>query len=64
MKVSVDNAKCMGHARCYAVHPDLFLIDDSGYSILQSHQVAPEDEEIIRKGVEACPEQALLLEDS
>ena len=63
MKVRVDNAKCSGHAQCYAVDPDLFPIDDSGYSILQSHRVKPEDEPATRAGAAACPENALLLED-
>jgi len=64
MKVSVDNAKRTGHAQCYAVGPHLFPIDEAGYSILQAHDVAPEDEQIVHQGVEACPEQALLLEDN
>jgi len=63
MKVRVDNSKCVGHAQCYAVHPDLFPIDDSGYSILQAHEVKPEDEAITREGVAACPEMALVLEE-
>jgi ferredoxin len=63
MKVRVDNEKCMGHAQCYAVDPDLFPIDDAGYSILQPHEVKPEDEDLTRQGVEACPERALILEE-
>ena len=63
MKVRVDNSKCMGHAQCYAVNPDLFPIDDSGYSDLQPHLVPPEDRQAIREGVDACPEHALILED-
>jgi ferredoxin len=64
MKVRVDNAKCMGHAQCYAVDPDLFPIDDAGYSTLQPHQVKLEDEEVTRQGVAVCPEQALILEEN
>jgi ferredoxin len=62
MRVRVDSGKCVGHAQCYAVSPDLFPIDDTGYSILQSHEVKPEDEHLTRQGVEACPERALILE--
>jgi ferredoxin len=32
MRVSLEQSKCVGHAQCYAVDPDLFPIDDSGYS--------------------------------
>jgi ferredoxin len=63
MRVRVDNSKCMGHGQCYAVDPDLFPLDDDGYSILQPHEVKPEDEERTREGVDACPECALILED-
>jgi ferredoxin len=63
MKVRVDNAKCMGHAQCYAVHPDLFPLDDAGYSTLEPHHVKPEDEQVTREGVDACPEGALILEE-
>ncbi|MGX9787820.1 ferredoxin [Mycobacterium sp. MMS18-G62] len=63
MKVRVDNSKCMGHAQCWAVSPELFPIDDSGYSNLQTHEVRPQDEQLTREGVEACPERALVLED-
>jgi ferredoxin len=63
MKVRLEQSKCVGHAQCYAVDPDLFPIDDSGYSILEAHQVNPGDEEKTRDGVAACPELALILEE-
>jgi ferredoxin len=63
MKVRLEQEKCVGHAQCYAVDPDLFPIDDSGYSILEDHVVAPGDEEATRIGVAACPELALTLEE-
>ena len=62
MKVRLEQAKCVGHAQCYAVDPELFPIDDSGYSILEAHDVRPEDEQQVRDGVAACPELALILE--
>lgn len=63
MKVRLDQSKCVGHAQCYAVDPDLFPIDDSGYSVLVEHEVAPGDEQLTRDGVAACPELALVLEE-
>ncbi|MFZ3306150.1 MAG: ferredoxin, partial [Mycobacterium sp.] len=27
MKVRLEQSKCVGHAQCYAVDPDLFPID-------------------------------------
>lgn len=63
MRVRLDNSKCAGHAQCYAVDPDLFPLDDSGYSILQDHVVEPEHEQKTRDGVAACPEMALTIEE-
>jgi ferredoxin len=62
-KVRLEQSKCVGHAQCYAVDPDLFPIDDSGYSILEAHDVRPGDEQQVRDGVAACPELALVLEE-
>ena len=62
MKVRLEQARCVGHAQCYAVDPELFPIDDSGYSTLQEYEVRPEDEALVRDGVAACPELALVLE--
>jgi ferredoxin len=62
MKVRLEQSKCVGHAQCYAVDPDLFPIDDSGYSILEEREVRPKDEQLTRDGVAACPELALILE--
>lgn len=63
MKVRLERAKCAGHAQCYAVDPDLFPIDDDGYSVLEPHAVDPADEQAIRDGVACCPELALIIED-
>jgi ferredoxin len=63
MRVWLDRNKCVGHAQCYAVAPDLFPIDDTGYSILEEHEVAPDDEKATREGAAACPESAIIIED-
>ena len=63
MKVRLEQSKCVGHAQCYAVDPELFPIDDSGYSILEARDVRQEDEQLVRDGVAACPELALVLDE-
>lgn len=63
MKVRLEKSRCVGHAQCYAVDPDLFPIDDSGYSILEEREVRPQDERLTRDGVAACPEMALLIDE-
>jgi len=63
MKVHLERSKCAGHAQCYAFDPNLFPIDDDGYSTLQEHAVAPGDEQATLAGVAARPELALIIED-
>ncbi|MEB3981695.1 ferredoxin [Mycobacterium sp. 663a-19] len=63
MRVRLENSRCVGHAQCYAVDPELFPIDESGYSILEEHEVAPEDVQATRDGVASCPEMALIIEE-
>jgi len=63
VKVRVEQSRCVGHAQCYAVDPEIFPIDDSGYSILEEHEVAPEDAQVTRDGVASCPEMALILDE-
>ena len=64
MKVSVDRPLCSGHARCYAVDPEFFTLDDDGYSSLGENKPVPAGrEELVRRGVSACPELALRIHD-
>lgn len=55
MKVRLDKSRCAGHALCNAVSEALFPLDDAGYSVLEPHEVAPNNEALTRAGVEACP---------
>jgi ferredoxin len=64
MKVHVDQEKCQGHNRCFAIAPELFDVDDFG----QSHElndgvVAPGLEEKARLAAANCPEFAIVIED-
>ena len=62
MRLRVDDEKCQGHNRCYALAPELFDVDDYGYA----HQigdgtVAPELEEKARLAAANCPEFAVII---
>ncbi|MGI5199976.1 ferredoxin [Streptomyces sp. CA-288835] len=62
MKASVDSAKCTGHARCNAVAPQVFTVNDDGYcSIGTDKAVPPELEAAARAGAANCPERAITL---
>jgi ferredoxin len=63
VRVRLEKPKCVGHAQCYAVDPDLFPIDESGYSILEDHHVPPGEVAATRDGVASCPEMALIIEE-
>jgi ferredoxin len=59
MKITVDTAKCTGHAQCAAHGPDIFELDDNGYAVLFDGEVPAHLEQQARSGAEACPERAI-----
>lgn len=44
MKIIVHREKCQGHARCWAMAPDIFELDDEGY-IMPGDIDVPEEQE-------------------
>ena len=49
MRIKIDNDRCTGHGRCYALAPEVFEPDDEGHSIVlreEGHalcrEIAPE----------------------
>ena len=63
MKLRIQRDKCTGHAQCHAIDPVAFPIDDDGHSVVTERPVEPDEEQVVRDGVAACPELALLLEE-
>lgn len=65
MKIQVNAEKCQGHARCYAIAPELFDVDDYGQSSVRGDGVVPV--ELVDKAklaIANCPEYAIdVLED-
>jgi ferredoxin len=60
VKIRVDAEKCQGHARCYALAPELFEVDDYGMSSVKGDGIVPVDlEERARLAIENCPEFAV-----
>ncbi|MGV0836905.1 ferredoxin [Mycolicibacterium thermoresistibile] len=63
MRAHVDHERCEGHARCYNIAPDLFDVDDDGYSVVDE-MVIPEDRhDDAREAAGSCPRQAIRLVD-
>ena len=63
MKIVIDPAKCAGHARCAAVAPQLFELDENGYVGFSEKDVPPELEALARRAARACPERVISLVD-
>ena len=64
MRVRVDNEKCQGHNRCYALAPELFDVDDLGYAHELNDGVVPAGlEDKARLAVSNCPEYAITIEE-
>jgi ferredoxin len=65
IRVRVDPAKCQGHNRCYALAPELFKLDNYGYSsAVNDGVIPPELEEKARLAVENCPERAISIKEA
>lgn len=63
MKIIANKSLCSGHARCAAVAPDIFDLDDDGYIDFDEKVVPAGQEALARRGVRACPERALSLSE-
>ena len=64
MRISVDLMKCHGHARCWAVDPDFFTLDEEGRCKIGADKVVPKgQEDRARVAVMSCPEDALSLSE-
>ena len=59
-RLEIDQERCTGHGRCYALAPNLFDADDFGHAVLiQTEDI---DEKEARAAVQGCPEEAILFE--
>jgi ferredoxin len=61
MKIVIDQDKCRGHARCNALAPDLFELDDLGYVAIAELGVPEGSEQAARDGARGCPERAITI---
>ena len=59
MHVSVDENLCQGHARCSLICPEVFDLDESGFSVVIAAHVPPEHEAAVKDAVLNCPERAI-----
>lgn len=64
MRLRVEAGRCEGHGSCYFVDPDLFPLDDGGFTgVVDGSEVPAGQEGSARDGVSACPVLALVVEE-
>lgn len=64
MQVSIDDEKCQGHGRCYALAPTVFEPDDIGQGqVIGDGAVAEGEEDQARLAAANCPELAITVEE-
>jgi ferredoxin len=61
VKVHVDPDLCQGHARCWQICPEVFLLDEEGHSYVESPDVPAGLEDKVREAADNCPERAITV---
>ena len=62
MPLRIDSNLCQGHARCAALVPELFDLDENGFGIVRPGcEHPPPDDPRALQAVDNCPEQAITL---
>jgi ferredoxin len=62
MKLHLDRSQCTGHGQCEVQAPDVFALDELGFSEPLVTDVPVHLVPQARAGVDACPERAIALE--
>jgi ferredoxin len=63
MKIHIDEARCEGHGRCYALAPELVEADDIGNGHeIGDGTVPPDLERKAELAAANCPERAVIIE--
>lgn len=65
MKIRIDKTRCTGNARCWAIAPELYPLDEEGYIASGGFDVPAGAEPMARRGARACPERVIeVIEDT
>jgi ferredoxin len=65
VRVHIDEERCEGHGRCYALAPELFEPDDIGNSrVIGDGTVPDQRRDEARLAAANCPELAVIVEDA
>jgi ferredoxin len=61
MNVSVDSARCQGHARCNAICPEVFDLDQDGFVVVLNPSPGDELAAAVNDAAANCPERAIFV---
>ena len=63
VKVKVNVSGCVGHARCEAVAPEVYELDDNGFNTTPSKEVDNALKAQAVRGARSCPEQIITVKE-
>jgi ferredoxin len=61
-KIITDATRCQGHARCNAICPGVFDLDEDGFVMLLASSVSDDLAAAVREAAANCPEGAISIE--
>jgi len=62
MKINLNSYACQGHARCHALAPEIFGLNDEDLAVLLiDGDIPAELEEKARLAAQSCPEFAIAI---
>lgn len=64
VKITVNVDGCVGHARCAAVAPEVYELDDNGFNVTAYKEVNESLRPQAIRGMRACPERIITVEDA
>jgi len=63
VKIRVRVEGCVGHARCAAVAPEVYELDDDGFNTTEYKEVDESLRPQAIRGGRACPEKVISIEE-
>ncbi len=63
MKVHVNPDICAGFGICTGIAPHVFELHEDGYAVVLVGEVAPEDEDAMRRAESQCPSRAISISE-
>jgi ferredoxin len=64
MKVTLDDDLCRGHGVCCETCPEVFDLNDDGFTVVSTPQVPAQHEAAVRTAAASCPEHAIKIEST